>query len=136
MGARSKARRRALDILFESELRGLPTGGTLADRQARDDRPISDYTVVLVRGVADHADEIDGLIAEHASGWTLDRMPAVDRNMLRIGVYELRYEAGVPHEVVLSEAVEIVRELSTDDSGSFVNGVLAAIAEVGERSGG
>jgi N utilization substance protein B len=136
MGARSKARRRALDILFESELRGLPTGGTLGDRQARDERPISDYTVALVRGVAEHADEIDGLIAEHAAGWTLDRMPVDDRNVLRIGVYELRYEPDVPDEVVLAEAVGIVRELSTDDSSSFVNGVLAAIAASGGPSGG
>jgi N utilization substance protein B len=135
MGARSKARRRALDILFESELRGLPTGGTLADRQARGDRPINDYTVALVRGVAEHADEIDQAIAEHAEGWSLERMPGVDRNALRIGVYELRYEPGVPFEVVLAEAVGIVRELSTDDSASFVNGVLAAIASGGGQAG-
>jgi N utilization substance protein B len=128
MGARSKARRRALDILFESELRGLPTGGTLADRQARGDRPVNDYTVDVVEGVAAHAAEIDQVIAEHAAGWTLDRMPAIDRNVLRIGVYELRYVPTVPDEVVLSEAAAIARELSTDDSASFVNGVLAAIA--------
>jgi N utilization substance protein B len=128
MGARSKARRRALDILFESELRGLPTGGTLADRQARDDRPINEYTVALVRGVAEHADEIDEAISQRAAGWTLDRMPAVDRNLLRIAVYELRYEPDTPNEVGLAEAVELARELSTHDSASFVNGVLAAIA--------
>jgi transcription antitermination protein NusB len=132
MGARSKARRRALDILFESELRGLPTGGTLADRQAAAHPPISDYTAELVRGVAEHADEIDQAIATHAAGWSLDRMPAVDRNLLRIGVYELRYEPDIPNAVVLSEAVSLARELSTDDSGSFVNGVLAAIAGVPE----
>jgi transcription antitermination protein NusB len=132
MGARSKARRRALDILFESELRGLPTGGTLADRQAREDRPLNDYTVALVRGVAEHADEIDEAISQRAAGWTLDRMPAVDRNLLRIAVYELRYEPDTPNEVVLAEAVEIARELSTDDSPSFVNGVLSAIAGAGE----
>jgi transcription antitermination protein NusB len=132
MGARSKARRRALDILFESELRGLPTGGTLADRQAAGHPPISDYTAELVRGVAEHADEIDQAIAAHAAGWSLDRMPAVDRNVLRIGVYELRHEPDIPNAVVLSEAVSLARELSTDDSGSFVNGVLAAIAGVPE----
>ena len=128
MGARSKARRRALDILFESELRGLPTGGTLADRQAAGHPPISDYTAALVEGVAAHADEIDDAISTHSTGWTLDRMPAVDRNILRIGVYELRYEDAVPNAVALNEAVTLARELSTDDSGSFVNGVLAAIA--------
>jgi len=132
MGARSKARRRALDILFESELRGLPTGGTLADREARGHPPINEYTVALVRGVAEHADEIDELISQRAAGWTLDRMPAVDRNLLRIAVYELRYEPDTPNEVVLSEAVDIARELSTDESPSFVNGVLAAIAGAGE----
>ena len=132
MGARSKARRRALDILFESELRGLPTGGTLADRLAREDRPLNDYTVALVRGVTEHADEIDEVISQRAAGWTLDRMPAVDRNLLRIAVYELLYERDTPNEVVLSEAVVIARELSTDDSPSFVNGVLSAIAGVGE----
>jgi N utilization substance protein B len=128
MGARSKARRRALDILFESELRGLPTGGTLADRQAAGHPPINEYTAALVRGVAEHAAEIDAAIAAHAAGWTLDRMPAVDRNLLRIGVYELRYEPAVPDAVAMSEAVALARELSTDDSASFVNGVLAAIA--------
>jgi N utilization substance protein B len=128
MGARSKARRRALEILFESELRGLPTGGTLADRKAAGHPPISDYTTALVEGVAAHADEIDHAISTHSTAWTLDRMPAVDRNILRIGVYELRYEDAVPDAVALNEAVELARELSTDDSGSFVNGVLAAIA--------
>ena len=132
MGARSKARRRALDILFESELRGLPTGGTLADREAVGP-PMNEYTAALVHGVAEHADEIDAVISEYAVGWTLDRMPAVDRNLLRIGVYELRYRPDVPDEVVLSEAVTMARELSTDDSGTFVNGVLAAIAGAGER---
>ena len=128
MAARSKARRRALDILFESELRGLPTGATLADRRAAEHPPINEYTTRIVEGVAAHIDEIDHAIATHATGWTLDRMPAVDRNILRIGVYELRYENDVPNAVVLSEAVSLARELSTDESASFVNGVLAAIA--------
>jgi N utilization substance protein B len=128
MGARSKARRRALDILFESELRGLSTGATLEERQAAGHPPINAYTTRLVEGVATHVGEIDDAIAAHAAGWTLDRMPAVDRNILRLGVYELRYEGDVPSAVVLSEAVSLARELSTDDSGGFVNGVLAAIA--------
>ena len=128
MGARTKARKRALDILFESELRGLTPGGTLADRRETATPPIADYTVTLVEGVAANADEIDQAIATYASGWTIDRMPAVDRNILRIGVYELRHEPSVPRAVVLSEAVSLARELSTDDSPSFVNGVLAKIA--------
>jgi transcription antitermination protein NusB len=130
MGARTKARKRALDILFESELRGLPPGGTLDDRRAHADPPISDYTVALVEGVSSHAAEIDETIASYSSGWAIDRMPAVDRNILRIGVYELRHGTGVPRSVVLSEAVSLARELSTDDSPSFVNGVLAKIAGV------
>jgi N utilization substance protein B len=130
MGARTKARKRALDILFESELRGLPSGGTLGDRRESADPPISDYTVTLVEGVSSHAAEIDETIASYSSGWSIDRMPAVDRNILRIGVYELRHEADVPRSVVLSEAVSLARELSTDDSPSFVNGVLAKIAGV------
>jgi transcription antitermination protein NusB len=130
MGSRSKARKRALDILFESELRGLPTGATLAERREAGEPPIGDYTAALVEGVAAHAVEIDDVIAAHSTGWPLDRMPAVDRNILRLGVYELRYEDAVPDAVVLSEAVSLARDLSTDDSPSFVNGLLATIAGV------
>jgi N utilization substance protein B len=130
MGARTKARKRALDILFESELRGLPALATLAERREVAQPPVGDYTVTLVEGVAEHATEIDETIAAYSAGWTIDRMPAVDRNLLRIGVYELRHEPGVPRSVVLSEAVGLARELSTDDSPSFVNGVLAKIAGV------
>ncbi len=128
MGARSKARKRALDILFESELQGLPMGATLLDRQANNDRPLNDYTVRLVEGVAEHRGEIDEVIATHSTGWPLERMPAVDRNVLRIGVFELRYVDDLPVAVALSEAVSLARELSTDDSPAFVNGVLASIA--------
>ncbi len=128
MGARSKARKRALDILFESELQGLPVGATLLDRQAKTDRPLNEYTVRLVEGVAEHRGEIDEVIAAHSTGWPLQRMPAVDRNVLRIGVYELRYVDDLPVAVALSEAVSLARELSTDDSPAFVNGVLASIA--------
>ncbi len=128
MGARSKARKRALDILFESELQGLPVGATLLDRQAKPDRPLNEYTVRLVEGVAEHRGEIDEVIAAHSTGWPLQRMPAVDRNVLRIGVFELRYVDDLPVAVALSEAVTLARELSTDDSPAFVNGVLASIA--------
>jgi N utilization substance protein B len=128
MGARSKARKRALDILFESELQGLPMGATLLDRQANNDRPLNDYTVRLVEGVAEHRGEIDEVIVTHSTGWPLERMPAVDRNVLRIGVFELRYVDDLPVAVALSEAVSLARELSTDDSPAFVNGVLASIA--------
>jgi N utilization substance protein B len=128
MGARSKARKRALDVLFESELRGLPPGATLQERRDAGTPPVAEYTVVLVDGVIGHAAEIDELISAHSDGWALERMPAVDRNILRIGVFELRYVPSVPQPVVLSEAVALARDLSTDDSPAFVNGVLAAIA--------
>ncbi len=128
MGARTKARKRALDILFESELRGLAPGATLQERRDAGAPPIADYTVSLVEGVIGHAEEVDATIAAHADGWALGRMPAVDRNILRLGVYELRYHAEVPHAVVINEAVTLAGELSTDDSPAFVNGVLATVA--------
>jgi N utilization substance protein B len=128
MSARTKYRKRALDILFESELRGLPVGGTLPDRLEVNDPPVHPYTVQLVEGVAAQAERIDALIAEHAKGWTLDRMPAVDRNLLRIATYEITEVEDVPSAVAIAEAVELAKELSTDDSASFINGVLSAIA--------
>jgi N utilization substance protein B len=128
MGARTKARKRALDILFESELRGLPAGATLTERREVNEPPVGEYTVTLVEGVTEHADEIDRTITEASTDWSIERMPAVDRNILRIGVYELRYVEAVPTAVALSEAVSLARELSTDDSPAFVNGVLGKIA--------
>lgn len=130
MGARSKARKRALDILFESELRGLAPGATLSDRQLTQDPPPNDYTVHLVEGVEGHLVDIDSVITEHAAGWTLERMPAVDRNILRIAVFELRYCDDVPSAVVLNEAVALAKDLSTDSSAGFVNGVLASVVNV------
>lgn len=128
MSARTKYRKRALDILFESELQGLSVGGTLPDRLEVNDPPVHPYTVQLVEGVAAQAERIDALIAEHAKGWTLDRMPAVDRNLLRIATYEITEVEDVPSAVAIAEAVELAKELSTDDSASFINGVLSAIA--------
>jgi N utilization substance protein B len=127
MSARSKARKRALDILFESELQGLPVGATLGDRIAEAEQPLNAYVLELVHGVADHQPRIDELVETHATGWTLERMPAVDRNALRIGVYELLYGEEVPEAVAITEAMNLVRDLSTDDSPTFVNGVLGAI---------
>jgi transcription antitermination protein NusB len=127
MAARTKARKRALDILFESEVRGLPLDGTLEERLTLQDPPIGDYSVELVRGVREHQEQIDRLLTTYAEGWTLDRMPSVDRNVLRLGVFELLYAEDVPDAVAVSEAVALVRDLSTDDSPAFVNGVLGAI---------
>ena len=127
MAARTKARKRALDVLFESEVRGLPLDGTLEERVAAQDPPIGDYSVELVRGVREHQEHIDQLLASYSQGWTLDRMPSVDRNVLRLGVFELLYAEDVPDAVALSEAVAMARELSTDESPTFVNGVLSAV---------
>ena len=130
MSARSKARKRALDVQFESEVRGLPVGGTLADRVADNDPPVNEFTVALVEGVAKHAEQIDDLLETHSVGWTLDRMPAVDRNILRIGAYELLFDDQVPDVVAVSEAVALARDLSTDESPTFVNGLLARLLQL------
>ena len=127
MAARSKARKRALDILFESDLRGLPTLALLSERQSLGDVPVQPYAAELVRGVATHSDRIDELISWNLVDWTMERLPAVDRNILRIGVYELLWAADVPDGVAISEAVVLAQDLSTDNSPSFVNGVLARI---------
>jgi transcription antitermination protein NusB len=126
--SRSKARKRALDILFESELRDVDPITTLEERTSAGDPPVREYTAELVRGVTSHASEIDERIsASLAPGWTLPRIPRVDRNVLRIAVYEIDY-GQVPDAVAISEAVQLVSELSTDDSPAFVNGVLRAVA--------
>ena len=125
MAARSKARKRALDILFESELRGVPTLELLSERQSLGDVPVQPYAAELVRGVASHSERIDELISWNLVDWTMERLPAVDRNILRIGVYELLWADGVPDGVAISEAVALAQDLSTDNSPSFVNGVLA-----------
>jgi transcription antitermination protein NusB len=130
MPARSKARKRALDILFEAELRGEPVLDLLGERVALASPPVSAYAAGLVRGVVAHSARIDELIAAHAEGWTLDRMPAVDRNVLRIGVYELFWAPDVPDGVAISEAVALASDLSTDASPAFVNGLLARLAEL------
>jgi transcription antitermination protein NusB len=141
MPARSKARKRALDILYEAEIKGVPALDLLAERSvvgsvaaadsaAADSPPVSEYAAELVRGVQAHRDRIDELLAKYSQGWTLDRMPAVDRNILRIGVYELFWEAGVPDGVAISEAVVLARDLSTDESPAFINGLLARLLEL------
>jgi len=127
MAARTKARKRALDVLFECELRGLPLGDTLDDRVLAGDPPVNEYTVHLIRGIEEHQARIDDLLSTYAQGWTIDRMPAVDRNVLRIGVFEILYVEDVPDAVAVSEAMNLVRDLSTDESPAFVNGVLGNI---------
>jgi transcription antitermination protein NusB len=130
MAARSKARKRALDILFESELRGMPAGGSLGDRLADPAQQLNPYTITLVRGVEEHRQRLDELVSGYSLGWALERMPVVDRNLLRIGLFELLYCDDVPDAVAISEAVTLARELSTDESPAFVNGILGRIAEL------
>jgi transcription antitermination protein NusB len=127
MPARSKARKRALDILFESEQRSVDPLRTLAERVAAADPPVAPHTADLVEGVQANRDRIDELLETYAEGWTLDRMPAVDRNILRLGAYELLWRDDVPDNVAISEAVSLARDLSTDDSPGFVNGLLARL---------
>lgn len=130
MAARTKARKRALDVLFEGELQSLPLGQTLAGRIQAGDPPVNDYTVLLVEGVVAEQQRIDELLAAHAVGWTLDRMPAVDRNLLRIGAYEILYVDDTPDAVAVSEAVNLATDLSTDESPAFINGLLSKLIEL------
>jgi N utilization substance protein B len=128
--ARSKARKRALDILYEAELRDDAILGTLARLQERSDPPIPEYTVTLVQGVVTEQRQIDTLLRRHSEGWSLERMPVIDRNVLRVGTYELLYQDDVPDAVAVSEAVDLVRQLSTDESPNFVNGLLGRLQQL------
>jgi N utilization substance protein B len=128
--ARSKARKRALDVLFEAELRSEPVLDVLAERAADETPPLPAYAADLVRGVQAHRDRIDELIGEHAHGWALDRMPAVDRNILRVGAFELLWADDIPDAVAINEAVQLARDLSTEGSPAFVNGLLARLLEL------
>ncbi len=132
MGARTKARKRALDLLFEAEQRGVDARELLAERVARPvtDHPLPQHTLDLVTGALDRRSQIDELLTTYAQGWTIERMPAVDRSILRLGAYEVLYAVDVPEVVAISEWVALATELSTDESPKFVNGLLARIAEV------
>lgn len=136
MSARSKARRHALDLLFEAEARGINVEQLLRTRLSepmragRDDHAPAAYTVVLVRGVVDHWRDINAALEQYSQGWTLERMPAVDRAALRLGAFEILYSQDVPDPVAIAEAGELVADLSTDDSPTFVRGLLGRISEV------
>jgi N utilization substance protein B len=123
-GARRRARERALDLLYEAETKGLAPDSVLEDLPVAPDA----YAVALVRGVGLHLAAIDALIGAHATAWAIDRLPAIDRQLLRIGTFEIAFGGEVPLAVAIDEAVELAGEFSTDESGSFVNAVLAAIA--------
>jgi N utilization substance protein B len=127
--ARRKARKRAVDILYESDMRSVDPLDVLRDRVARAEPPISAYTRFLVEGVVQHRARIDELISGYATDWTLERMPPVDRNILRLAVYELLWCDDIDMPVAISEAVELAKSLSTDDSPRFVNGLLGRLGE-------
>ncbi len=127
MAARSKARKRAVDLMYEADLRGADPVSTLVERIALADPPINDYTIELIEGVTEHRDAIDQLLSDYSEGWTLDRMPGVDRAVLRIGLYELLFSPDIPDAVAIDEAVELAKALSTDESPKFVNGILGRV---------
>ena len=136
MPARRKARKRALDVLYEADLRDLPPTRVLStylDRIAQPRPDHLDYTIMLVEGVAKELDRIDELLASFAEGWTLERMPVVDRNLARIAVYEMLSVPEIDDPVAITEAVELAKQMSTDDSPRFLNGVLGRIAEFAPR---
>jgi N utilization substance protein B len=125
---RTKARKRALDVLHAADVTGRTPIEVLAAVPDSSEEPVPPFTRSLVHGVADHAEEIDGIIRAASDRWTIERMPVVDRNVLRLGVYELVYASDAPPGAVINEAVELAKLLSTEDSGRFVNGVLGRIA--------
>ena len=130
MRARTKARKRAVEVLYEAALRALDPLEVLRARLAQADPPVSEYAVELVEGVTTHRGRIDELLSTYAEDWTLERMPAVDLAVLRIGVFELLYRDDVPDEVAVSEAVDLVGALSTDESPRFVNGLLGRLLQL------
>jgi transcription antitermination protein NusB len=134
MSARSKARKRALDLLYGADLREISLNSALAMEAARAaNEPAREaswsYARDIVTGIADHGDEIDELIVTYSQGWSIERMPVLDRAILRIGIWEILFNDEIPTGVAISEAVEAAKSLSTEDSAGFVNGLLGRIAQ-------
>lgn len=130
MGARSRARRRAVEILFEADLRALSAVDVLEARPVDPSSPMNPYVGELVRGVTEHRVRIDELLTTYSQGWPLDRMPNVDRNVLRLGAYELLWRDDVPDAVCIDEAVDLAKSMSTDSSPTFVNGLLGRLQDL------
>ena len=134
MSARSKARKQSLDLLYESDIRGTSSAELLSLRDVIEDgpdaRPIREYTKILINGVNEHIRKIDELISTYAQGWDMDRLPAVDRNVLRIGIYEILWQEDVPDAVAIDEALALAKELSTDESSGYIHGVLGRISSI------
>lgn len=130
MSARTKARRRALDVLFEAEQRDVSPLEAMRLRRETTDITVNEYTLTLIEGVMAHGERIDEILSTYAKGWTLDRMPSVDRTILRLGTWELLYNDDVPDGVAVAEAVATAQVFSTDDSPEFINGLLGRIQQL------
>ncbi|WP_345555196.1 transcription antitermination factor NusB [Streptomonospora halophila] len=128
-GARRKARRRAVEILYEAEVRGTAVEDVVERRRAQTEPPINEFTVQLAFAVDERRERLDALLDDYAIDWSLERMPVVDRNILRMGAYELLWAEDIPDGVAISEAVAVARQLSTDESPSFINGLLSRLME-------
>ena len=134
MSARSKARKQALDLLYESDIRGSDALQILESRDVPDEgpdaRPIREFTRELIIGTVENRRKIDELIMTYAQGWDMDRLPAVDRNILRLGIFEILWSTNVPVSVAIDEALNLARELSSDESSKYIHGVLGRIASL------
>jgi N utilization substance protein B len=136
VSARSKARKQALDLLYEADIRG---GSALEFLQSRDvvqdgpdARPIRDFTKELIGGIAENSRKIDELITTYAQGWDMERLPAVDRNILRLGIYEIVWSTELADGIAIDEALTLAKELSTDESAGYIHGVLGKISSIKE----
>ena len=134
MSARSKARKQTLDLLYESDIRGSSAADLLVLRDVPDEspdaRPIRDFTKALIGGITENRRKIDELIATYAQGWDMDRLPAVDRNILRLAIYEIIWSDDVEDAVAIDEALNLARDLSTDESAGYIHGVLGRISTI------
>ena len=136
MSARSKARKQSLDLLYEADIRGASAMDLLVLRDLVEDgpdaRPIREFTKQLVSGVSDNKRKIDELITTYAQGWDMDRLPAVDRNILRLGIYEIVWSTDLDDGIAIDEALTLAKELSTDESAGYIHGVLGRISSIKE----
>ena len=136
MSARSKARKQTLDLLYEADIRGASAAELLTLRdvveEGPDARPIREFTKTLIAGVTDNKRKIDELIATYAQGWDMDRLPAVDRNILRMGSYEIVWSTDLDDGIAIDEALTLAKELSTDESAGYIHGVLGRISSIKE----
>ena len=136
MSARSKARKQTLDLLYEADIRGVSAADLLLQRdvveEGPDARPIREFTKTLIAGVTENKRKIDELISTYAQGWDMDRLPAVDRNILRLGIYEIVWSSDLDDGIAIDEALTLAKELSTDESAGYIHGVLGRISSIKE----